>query len=98
MQRYLLSLGVHFLFDVLFCTVIIAHKYALILIVHVCTSVWTLEEELSAVREERDSQVKQLRSKMEQNAKSLQHQYSIQEAKVSPPLYTGHTKRDYRVM
>lgn len=41
-----------------------------------------LEEELSAVKEEKDHQLRQLRAKMEQNAQSLQHQYSIQEAKV----------------
>ena len=41
-----------------------------------------LEEELSVVREERDHQLRQLRGKMEQNAQALQHQYSIQEAKV----------------
>ena len=34
------------------------------------------------MREEREHQVRQLRGKMEQNAQSLQHQYSIQEAKV----------------
>ena len=45
-------------------------------------SISVLEEELSRVREEREHQVRQLRGKMEQNAQSLQHQYSIQEAKV----------------
>ena len=42
-----------------------------------------LEEEVSAVREEREGQLRQVRGKMEQTAQSLQHQYSIQEAKVS---------------
>ena len=45
-------------------------------------SISVLEEELSRVREEREVQVRQLRGKMEQNTQSLQHQYSIQEAKV----------------
>lgn len=45
-------------------------------------SISVLEEELSRVREEREHQVRQLRGKMEQNAQSLQHQFSIQEAKV----------------
>ena len=42
-----------------------------------------LEEELSIAREEKDHQLRQLRSKMEQNTQSLQHQYSVQEANVS---------------
>ena len=45
-------------------------------------SISVLEDELSRVREEREHQMRQLRGKMEQNAQSLQHQYSIQEAKV----------------
>ena len=45
-------------------------------------SVTALEEELCAVREERDSQLRQLHGKMEQTSQSLQHQYSVQEAKV----------------
>ena len=49
-----------------------------------CTllSISVLEDELSRVREEREVQVRQLRGKIEQNTQSLQHQYSIQEAKV----------------
>ena len=44
--------------------------------------VCSVEEELSAVKEEKERQLRQVRIKVEQSAQSLQHQHNIQEAKV----------------
>ena len=41
-----------------------------------------MEGELVEVRQDRDSQLRQLRNKTEQSVQSLQHQHSIQEARV----------------
>lgn len=46
-----------------------------------------VEEELSALQEEKERQLRQLKMKMDQSSQSLQHQHNIQEAKVGSTLY-----------
>ena len=51
-----------------------------------------MERELAEVRQDRESQLRQLRNKMEQSVQSLHHQHSIQDARVGEGR--GRERRD----